>query len=86
MKAKSNAMEDFNIFDDAILLFKKQPVLEDGDVDLFTLNDKSFLKLFTKINDSVVLNSANLDYENIVIKEEDSFIIDAGLFKEIVDF
>lgn len=83
--ASGDSMEDIFVSDGIGLIFEKTSVLENGQVGLFHLNGKEYLKRYKVINNMPFLISENSrqNYDPIPVTEDDSFEIRAKLIYKI---
>ena len=83
---KGDSMKDANIIDGSKLLFIKVEEVLDGQIGLFTVNDEQFLKRYREYGTTKVLQSANKDYDDIILNEDDSVSFDGLLVIETIEF
>jgi len=86
--ARGDSMEDVFISDGVGLIFERTNNLDSGEIGLFHLNGKEYLKRFKIIGDTPFLISENnkQNYDPIPITENDSFEIRAKLLYKIEQF
>ncbi|MDR1781541.1 MAG: XRE family transcriptional regulator [Bacilli bacterium] len=85
-KSIDNSMIDENIVENSLLLFIKQSELNQKAIGIFKLNNKIIIKRFSKINNSIILESANSSYDPIIITKNDDFTIIGKLLKIIISY
>lgn len=82
--AKGDSMIDSHITNNSLLLFKRQETLENGQIGAFNLNGEDYIKKFKRLNSgTILLQSANSNYDDIEVTEDDEFRI-VGILKKIV--
>lgn len=67
LKVKGNSMESFQIFDGDILIVKMQPTAENGDKVVCFYNGECYLRQFKIIQDNIVLQAGNPNYDPVII-------------------
>lgn len=81
--AIGDSMEDAHIIDKSLVLFKRQEQLENGQIGAFSFNGEEYIKRFRKKGSVVLLESANVEYESIIVTEDDDFRM-IGILKKII--
>lgn len=84
--ANGDSMADAHIVDGALLFFKKQNTIENNQIGLFHLNGEEYIKRYKKKDDIVLLESANTEYETIIVTKNDEFEIRGKLEREVLFF
>lgn len=86
--ADGKSMEKAGIMDKSLLLFRRQPTLNNNEIGVFHLNGKEFVKRFKKEGNVLILISESNEagHDPIIVTEEDDFRIIAKLYKCIIDF
>ncbi|WP_159649136.1 LexA family transcriptional regulator [Erysipelothrix aquatica] len=86
--AKGKSMERAGIKDGSLLIFFRQPTLNDGEIGVFGLNGEEYVKRYSRQGNIIILNSEALNdgYDPIIVTEDDDFRIIAKLYKCIIDF
>lgn len=75
-------MAGARINDGDLLLIRKQPDVENGEIAAVQINDEAVLKRVFKSNGTIVLQSENVNYEPIICQEGTVLIL--GKLKKIV--
>ena len=83
---QGDSMIGANIINGAKLLFIKVEEVVDGQIGLFTVNGEQFLKKYKEYGSMKVLQSANKDYDDIILNEDDSVSFDGLLVMETIEF
>lgn len=73
-KVKGDSMEPM-YYDGDIVYVKQQQTLDAGQIGAFLYNDEQYLKKYVVENGRCILRSLNSNYKDIIINENDSFII-----------
>lgn len=84
--ANGDSMIGSGICDGSNLLFKKQNILNNGEIGAFHLNGEDYIKQFKKQDDTIFLISTNLEYNPIIISKNDDFRVIAKLVKQVTDY
>lgn len=66
LRAKGNSMAGARIFDGDLLLIRKQPAVENGEIAAVLIDDESYLKRVFYNGAQVILQSENADYPPIL--------------------
>ncbi|BFH15022.1 helix-turn-helix domain-containing protein [Paenibacillus melissococcoides] len=82
LRAKGDSMAGARINDGDLLLIRKQPDVENGEIAAVQINDEAVLKRVFKSNGTIVLQSENVNYEPIICQEGTVLIL--GKLKKIV--
>lgn len=69
--ARGDSMIDANIKDGDLVFFRKTPQVENGAIAAVLIEEEATLKRFKKFDNMIILEPANVDYEPIMITEED---------------
>lgn len=86
MRAKGDSMVNAHIPDGALLLVRKQPDVEDGQIAVVAVGDEVVLKRVFRRDGLVFLQSENPDYPPIIKSEKDDVRIVGKLKRAIIDF
>lgn len=86
--ARGDSMERAGIKDNALLLFRRQPELNNGEIGVFNLNGEEYIKRYKHHDNVVILSSESNSNEHgpIIVTKDDDFRIIAKLIKGIIDF
>jgi len=82
LRAKGDSMTGARIFEGDLLLIRKQPIVEDGDIAAVVIEDECVMKRVYYRDGSLILQSENPKYPPIVISEGNVRIV--GKLKKIV--
>lgn len=82
LRAKGDSMIGARINDGDLLLIRKQPEVEDGEVAVVVVNDEIFLKKVYKRGNTLVLQSENPNYSPLIYTNGEVQI--AGKLKKII--
>jgi repressor LexA len=85
LRAKGDSMNGARINDGDLLLIRKQPEVEDGEIGVVIVNDEAVLKRIYKRNGTLILQSENAKYSPIVHTEGTVQIV-GKLKKTIINF
>lgn len=80
--AKGDSMIGARIHEGDLLLIRKQPVVENGEIAAVLINDEAVLKRVYRSNDHIVLQSENPNYPPIIASFSEVRII--GKLKKII--
>lgn len=81
LRAKGDSMTGARIHDGDLLLIRKQPEVEDGEIAAVIINDEAVLKRVYKRNGTLILQSENQKYPPIIANGQVQII---GKLKKIV--
>lgn len=81
LRAKGDSMTGARIYDGDLLLIRKQPEVEDGEIAAVIINDEAVLKRVYKRNGTLILQSENQKYPPIIASGQVQII---GKLKKIV--
>ena len=73
IRIKDKSMTHKGIEEGDILILRKQSKIENGIVALISLNKEISIKKISKQNKDIILQSANLEYPPILVRETDDF-------------
>ncbi len=73
--AKGDSMIDARIHDGDLLIAKLSETASPGDIVIAVINDEYCVKRYEPKKDSVILRSANPDFDDIAVKKGDEFSI-----------
>ncbi|MBP7272920.1 MAG: HTH domain-containing protein [Saprospiraceae bacterium] len=82
VKALGDSMEP-KIHEDDLIITKRQPVAENGDIVVCVLDGKSMIKRYSK-NKDIVLESLNRDYFPIVVSPKNNTFRIEGIMRGII--
>lgn len=82
LRAKGDSMIGARINDGDLLLIRKQPEVEDGEIAVVVVNDEIFLKKVYKRGNTLVLQSENPNYSPLIYTNGEVQI--AGKLKKII--
>ncbi|GAC41683.1 SOS-response transcriptional repressor [Paenibacillus popilliae ATCC 14706] len=82
LRAKGDSMTGARIFEGDLLLIRKQPDVENGEIAAVQINDEAVLKRVFKSSGTIVLQSENINYEPIICQEGTVLIL--GKLKKIM--
>jgi repressor LexA len=82
LRAKGDSMNGARIYEGDLLLIRKQPEVEDGEIAVVLIEDEAVLKRVYRSGDSIILQSENPKYHPIVCSGELVRVI--GKLKKIV--
>lgn len=80
LQIQGDSMTGSRIYDGDIVLIKKQPSLESGDIGAFLIDGEATLKIFKKQGSTIMLLPSNPDYDPIVLSADKENIILGKLF------
>ncbi|WAM32637.1 transcriptional repressor LexA [Caldicellulosiruptor naganoensis] len=69
LRVKGDSMIDAGIFDNDIIIVKRQNVAENGDIVVALIDDEATVKRFFKENDHIRLQPENKAMEPIIVKD-----------------
>ncbi len=82
LRAKGDSMIGARIHEGDLLLIRKQPVVENGEIAAVLINDEAVLKRVYRSNDHIVLQSENPNYPPIIASFSEVRIV--GKLKKII--
>jgi len=82
LRAKGDSMSGARIYDGDLLLIRKQPIVENGEIAVVLIEDEAVLKRVYKNGDQFILQSENPKYPPIFANSKEVRII--GKLKKIV--
>lgn len=71
--ASGDSMIDINIKDGDLLIFKTTNYIDTNDIGAFCINGEFTCKRYKEVNGTVMLMPCNLEYDPLLIKEDDDF-------------
>ncbi len=83
IRANGDSMIDANISNDDLVIFKVQPMVENGDIALINVNDKSTIRYFYQNGEECELRSANSAYPPVKYPVDKINII--GKFVQVLE-
>lgn len=87
LKAKGDSMNGSRIYDGDLLLIRKQPEVEDGEIAAVLIDDEAVLKKVYFRDDTIILQSTNQSYPPLIFKLENKNVTVIGkLKKNIIDY
>jgi repressor LexA len=81
LRAQGDSMTNARIFDGDLVLIRKQPEVEDGEIAAVLINDEAVLKRVYKRDDTLILQSENPNYPPKIVKKDVKIL---GKLKKIV--
>ena len=81
LRAKGDSMIEIGIFDGDLLVVRKQPYANEGDIVVALVEDEATVKRFQKRKDYFVLHPENIYFKDIVLKKVDILGIVQGLVR-----
>lgn len=69
LRVKGDSMIDAGIFDNDIIIVKRQNVAENGDIVVALIDDEATVKRFFKESDHIRLQPENKAMEPIIVKD-----------------
>jgi len=73
LKVKGDSMKNAGIYEGDLVIVSPQKDANNGDIVIALLGDEATMKRFMKTKDHVVLRPENEDFNDIVIKDIESF-------------
>lgn len=87
LKAKGDSMNGSRIYDGDLLLIRKQPEVEDGEIAAVLIDDEAVLKKVYFRDDTIILQSTNQSYPPLIFKLENKNVTIIGkLKKNVIDY
>ena len=83
IRTNGDSMIDANISNDDLVIFKVQPMVENGDIALVNVNDKSTIRYFYQNGEECELRSANSSYPPVKYPVDEINII--GKFVQVLE-
>lgn len=84
LRAKGDSMSGAGINDGALLLIRKQPDVEDGEIAAVLVGDEAFLKKVYKTDNKLVLQSENPKYPVIICDPREQQCLIIGRLRKII--
>ncbi len=75
LKVKGMSMRNAGILDGDLVLVRRQPVAQQGEIVAALVNNEATVKYFKTKKDTVVLEPANPDFQPITLGKDDQFSI-----------
>lgn len=72
---------DYTIPDKSTVIVKKDVIIADNEIGIFILNNIVFIKRYRDKDGVKMLTSDNRDYDHIIVKDTDDFIVKGKLIK-----
>ncbi|WP_208001103.1 helix-turn-helix domain-containing protein [Macrococcoides canis] len=86
LKARGNSMIGARIHDGDLVLIRKQPFFEDGEICCVFLNGETLLKRVFKQDKQIILQSENNEFPPKIVNSEDDFRIIGKLKRVVIKF
>lgn len=75
LRAKGDSMVGVRIYEGDLLLIRKQPAVDDGEIAVVLINDEAYLKRVYYRDDKLILQSENPKYPPIIADTSETIII-----------